>query len=414
MLTASITSRKKKVVCLLTLCCLSTTLTYGKRSFFCLGFIISSTPTSSSSLSYSGCGYRIKRKNRFQLSADTTPGSSDFRNCNPKSNNNNNNDCSNTNKNNLKGVMSGGTISTRSRTTGPRIPSTSISSYKTGNPFNDLTTERDVEFVVSKKSAFSNFDVRTLSYKTLAKIMKQSQVVEDVLFASSASTKTRNKKSSSIQLVQKSHHHNDNFEGAVYGLTSMLILSYSAIFFLYNPSSMFSASELCWATTNGYIFALISHFLRRNERIRLHELHHVVDSSLLSSSSSSSASTSCSTSRKASRPSIQPLSNQKASTTKVIYMSRIIESSSNTLESSTTTTRNSNPKLPTQRSSNPSKYSISKEQRQVPMKRPTTNIEQQHDFLIQMLRLFQNDACKNTKSNNQKTVTSRNKAIRKT
>jgi hypothetical protein len=67
-----------------------------------------------------------------------------------------------------------------------------------------------------------------------------------------------------------------SMERSVYGITSLLLISYSAILW-FNPPSIdqqFSSAELCWATTNAYIVTLIANTLRRNERIRLDEKKH--------------------------------------------------------------------------------------------------------------------------------------------
>lgn len=93
----------------------------------------------------------------------------------------------------------------------------------------------------------------------------------------------------SISLCHTSQLNRAGFdEGAFYGITSLVIATYLIVLFLYPPTesslpNIFSSQEWSWAATNAYIVALISHYLRRQERLRIHSKHHTLSKKLTTS-----------------------------------------------------------------------------------------------------------------------------------
>jgi hypothetical protein len=81
-----------------------------------------------------------------------------------------------------------------------------------------------------------------------------------------------------LSTIATEHDHHSSFDSdaarANWGISSLLFLSYLAIFF-YAPSSwnQFSTQELCWAATNAYIVTLVASTLRREARSDQEEHH---------------------------------------------------------------------------------------------------------------------------------------------
>jgi hypothetical protein len=293
------------------------------------------------------------------------------------------------------------------------------------NPIND-----EITIVLSKVST------NALSY--ILSTESQGQIPFSTSLINSKGTKITSSSAKEKTLISNKHNnhkHHDNFEGAVYGLTTMLIVSYSAIFFLYNPNSMFSASELCWSTTNGYIVALISHFLRRNERIRL---HHNVDSTAQIDDVQKSQPLATASSQQTSATTQQKQSSSSLQTTSTTGNARLQEVKSFSYRSysyqKSTTSKptiplkepslfeiifiriNNNNLNPTKIIQNRSKYSKIPINKQIQnqgtrMKLSTASssispiVRKDADFFIHLLRKFQNDTLQKT----QKTTTKVNK-----